>query len=154
MAADNKKENKLIENKKIFEDYFKDDLDAIEEELEKSKEYSGIIDNQITKLNESTLMAKGSQHYLIEHISNAVQLQSQRQSLRKDRFTIKKTIMDYASKISSGEDTDSKDMLMALESILEKERKKAKETLNEKIAELDGDVDSEIDNILNDVEKK
>ena len=97
-----------MENEEIkkFNEYFEEDLKAIEEELAKSKEYSKIIDAQIETLSSQGPLGpnKGGQHYLIEHIANAVQLQTQRQGLRKDRFAIKKAILDYANKAAEKND--------------------------------------------------
>ena len=72
-----------------YADYFKEDLEAINEELETSKKYSQIIDKEIEALSKPGLNSKGSQHYLIEHITNAVQLQTQRGGLREDKVNIK-----------------------------------------------------------------
>lgn len=66
----------INENIEKYKEYFKDDLEAINEELTKSKHYSEIIDKEIEMLSESNSFGtnKGTQHYLIEHIANAVQL--------------------------------------------------------------------------------
>lgn len=138
-----------------FEKYFEDDLAAIEEELKKSKEYSKIIDDEIDKLSAPSLGSnKGAQHYLIEHITNAVQLQTQRQGLRKDRFAIKKAIMDYAAKFTDeGKDKDN-EVLDLLTKILDQDKKDSKENYtvqNNSINELE--IDSEIDSILDNTEE-
>ena len=138
-----------IENaRKEFEDYFKDDLDAIEEELEKSKEYSKIIDDEINKLSAPSLGAnKGAQHYLIEHITNAVQLQTQRQGLRKDRFAIKKAIMDYAAKFTEDSNGES-DIVELVNKIIEQDKKHVNNTQLDQLNMNLDDIDSSIDSIL------
>ena len=126
----------------LYRAYFKEDLDAIEEELAKSKEYSKIIDTEINALSAPGLATKGSQHYLIEHITNAVELQTQRQGLRKDRVAIKKLIMDYANRKEdreSGEGdadnlNDVMNKLLALSS-------KPDMTVKESPEEIDSDID-------------
>lgn len=144
-----KKLEGINQNRKFFETYFKDDLEAIEEELKKSIHYSGIIDKEIEKLSETVLGAnRGSQHYLIEHITNAVQLQTQRQGLRKDRFNIKKTIMDYSSKFIDNTESSSADVLEEIRKIAESDKNNTKE----KISNTSIDLDNEIDDILNSVE--
>lgn len=131
-----------------FEKYFKEDLDAIEEELKKSKGYSDIIDNEINKLTDIAFVNKGGQHYLIEHIQNAVQLQSQRQSLRKDKFTIKKTIMDYVNKLTSDEDSSAKAIMEKLNELLANDKKELKD--NNDAYKLDNSID--YDDLLDKVE--
>lgn len=134
--------DKFGPNVELYRAYFKEDLDAIEEELAKSKEYSKIIDTEITALSAPGLATKGSQHYLIEHITNAVELQTQRQGLRKDRVAIKKLIMDYANRKEdreSGEGdadnlNDVMNKLLALSS-------KPDMTVKESPEEIDSDID-------------
>ena len=134
--------DKFGPNVELYRAYFKEDLDAIEEELAKSKEYSKIIDTEINALSAPGLATKGSQHYLIEHITNAVELQTQRQGLRKDRVAIKKLIMDYANRKEdreSGEgDADNRNdvmnKLLALSS-------KPDMTVKESPEEIDSDID-------------
>ena len=113
---DNKEEKKsILEETKEYKEYFKDDLAEIDNELKKADEYSTIIDNEIQKLKTSGLgVNKGSQHYLIEHITNAIQLQSQKQSLRKDKFTIEKTIMDYSKKFNEDKNSSDSNQLAEL----------------------------------------
>lgn len=151
-----KKMDGIAENRKIFEDYFDEDLKAIEEELKQSKKYSEIIDTEIDKLSAPALGSnKGSQHYLIEHINNAVALQTQRQGLRKDRFAIKKAIMDYAAKFSDGDSSGGDSIQDAINKILELDKKKSEEVKisyesNDDIE----DIDSDIDDILDNLDKK
>lgn len=142
----------MEENKKgsEYEKYFKEDLEAIEEELSKSKEYSKIIDKEIEMLSAPGLPSKGSQHYLIEHITNAVQLQTQRQGLRKDRVAIKKLIMDYQRKDDLKDVGDEQNILDEVKKLLEKDKKIDSKDLKPKN---DVNLDSEIDNILNTTEE-
>ena len=139
--------DKFGPNVELYRAYFKEDLDAIEEELAKSKEYSKIIDTEITALSAPGLATKGSQHYLIEHITNAVELQTQRQGLRKDRVAIKKLIMDYANRKEdreSGEgDADNlNDVMNKLLALSSKPDMTVKESQE--------DIDSDIDKALED----
>ena len=128
-----------------FEQYFKEDLDAIEEELKKSKEYSEIIDSEIKNLKATAIgMVKGNQRYLIDHIHNAVELQTQRQSLRRDKFAIKKAIIEYTRK--EGSDT-SGEFEELLNKLIQSDRKNKVDTasttpLNEQ------NLDDEIDKLL------
>ena len=139
--------DKFGPNVELYRAYFKEDLDAIEEELAKSKEYSKIIDTEINALSAPGLATKGSQHYLIEHITNAVELQTQRQGLRKDRVAIKKLIMDYANRKedreSGEEDADNlNDVMNKLLALSSKPDMTVKESTE--------DIDSDIDKALED----
>ena len=142
-----KDKNSFKSNIKEYEEYFKEDLEAIEEELKKSKQYSDIIDEEIAKLSTPTLGAnKGLQHYLIEHITNAVQLQTQRQGLRRDRFAIKKAVVDYASKFADEAELSSvEDIQRAIEDLVKS--KKSQNLNSDKINNTD--LDDEIDSRLN-----
>ena len=139
--------DKLGPNVELYRAYFKEDLDAIEEELAKSKEYSKIIDTEINALSAPGLATKGSQHYLIEHITNAVELQTQRQGLRKDRVAIKKLIMDYANRkedreIGDGDADNLNDVMNKLLALSSKPDMTVKESPEE--------IDSDIDKALGD----
>lgn len=146
-----KNQESMDKNIKFYEDYFKEESDAIDEELAKSKEYSAIIDAEIKKLSGPSLGAnKGAQHYLIEHITNAVSLQTQRQGLRRDKFAIKKAIIDYAAKFAE-ETTNEGDNKVAelLTELLERDKKEDKQK-KENISIVDTiDLDAEIDRQLN-----
>lgn len=134
--------DKFGPNVELYRAYFKEDLDAIEEELAKSKEYSKIIDKEITALSAPGLATKGSQHYLIEHITNAVELQTQRQGLRKDRVAIKKLIMDYANRKEDREsgDGDAVDLNDAMNKLLA-QINKPDMTVKESSEDIDSDID-------------
>ena len=70
-----KNKESLDKNIDKYTEYFQEDLDAVEDELKKSQHYSEIIDHEIDKLTQPSLgLNKGGQHYLIEHITNAVSL--------------------------------------------------------------------------------
>jgi len=149
-----KKINSVDENKEFFEEYFREDLDAIEEELTKSKSYSEIIDAEIKKLSAPSLGTnKGGQHFLIEHITNAVQLQTQRQGLRRDRFAIKKAVLDYASKFLDNEEgNDDAATKALLEKLLARENPSERKPVKLS-SEADSDLDAAIDSALDGEEK-
>lgn len=129
------------ENLKRYQDYFQDDLDAINAAISKSDEYSNIINNEIeTFTSQGSISTRGGQHYLIEHIKNAVSLQSQKQSLLKDKVALKKIIMDYSEK-SLGEGSS----IAELQKELNKLVAARKEGLQQEIHEFDDeDIDAKI----------
>jgi len=143
-----KNRESIEKNMQTYEAYFKEDLDAIEEELKKSKEYSEIIDGEIQKLAEPGLgLNKGGQHYLIEHITNAVSLQTQRQGLRRDRVAIKKAIVEYAAKFAEENGTDESALVETINRLLEKDKiDKSKIATNASDESLDSEVDKILEN--------
>lgn len=144
-----KNEESVKANLSFYEDYFKEELLAIDEELKKSKDYSEIIDKEINKLAGPSLGSnKGAQHYLIEHITNAVQLQTQRQGLRRDKFNIKKAIIDYAAKFADNEEVNGAgEILEKINELIELDKHSKVETVNNSAPDVD--LDAEIDKQLN-----
>jgi len=149
-----KKDKSSIEiNIEEYKKYFSEDLKAIEEELEKSKEYSSIIDDEISKLkgtNFGTGMSKGTTRYIIDILEKAIALQTQRAGLRKDKFTIKKNIIELAQKFSDENENLSSDETLAkkLDEFLSRETEKNKKSEETNISEsaLDSEIDSKLDN--------
>ena len=146
-----KNQQSIDTNIEKYNEYFKEDLLAIEEELKKSKEYSEIIDSEITKLSGPALGAnKGAQRYLIEHITNAVQLQTQRQGLRRDRFAIKKAIIDYAAKFAEENATgDENAIINKINELIEMDKGNKKKDIASSQQDQE-DLDAAIDAALND----
>ena len=142
----NKNKNSINENMEVYTEYFKEDLDALDEELDKSIGYSKIIDDEINKLTAPSLgMNKGGQHYLIEHITNAVQLQTQRQALRRDKVNIKKAILEYAQKFANEEADNSnasENYMNEVAKLIEQQKSIKKEVVD------DSSLDEEIEKSL------
>jgi hypothetical protein len=133
-------------NKKEFEDYFREIVAELEREQEKSDRYSQKIDSELKKFDES-LPGKNSQYYLIEHLKNAIELQSQRQALIKDKFSIKKAILDYSMK--NQDDENAGKVLFDELSKLVKVDKDKLEDLRKKIDSNDAKkLDEKIDELL------
>jgi hypothetical protein len=133
-------------NKKEFEDYFREIVTELEREQEKSDRYSQKIDAELRKFDES-LPGKNSQYYLIEHLKNAIELQSQRQALIKDKFSIKKAILDYSMK--NQDDENAGKVLFDELSKLVKVDKDKLEDLRKKIDANDAKkLDEKIDELL------
>lgn len=146
-----KNQQSIDTNIEKYNEYFAEDLLAIEEELKKSKEYSEIIDSEINKLSGPALGAnKGAQRYLIEHITNAVQLQTQRQGLRRDRFAIKKAIIDYAAKFAEENATgDENAIINKINELIEMDKGNKKKDIATSQQNQE-DLDAAIDAALND----
>lgn len=133
-------------NKKEFEEYFREIVAELEREFEKSDRYSQKIDAELRKFDES-LPGKNSQYYLIEHLKNAIELQAQRQSLIKDKFAIKKAILDYSIKTDADEN-EGKVLFDELSKLVKLDKEKF-EQIKRKIDENDAKkLDEKIDELL------
>jgi hypothetical protein len=133
-------------NKKEFEEYFREIVTELEREFEKSDRYSQKIDAELKKFDES-LPGKNSQYYLIEHLKNAIELQAQRQSLIKDKFSIKKAILDYSIKTDADEN-EGKILFDELSKLVKLDKEKF-EQIKKKIDEKDAKkLDEKIDELL------
>jgi len=138
-------------NKAEFETYFKEIMDELEREFAKSDRYSQKIDAELEKF-EGAMISKGTQYYMIEHLKNAIELQSQRQALIKDKFAIKKAVLNYAMRNEEDENA-GKNLFNELSKIvnIDKEKfAKLAKTIDEKES---AEIDKKIDELITDSEK-
>jgi hypothetical protein len=138
------------DKRKEYEAYFNEILEELQKEFDKSNSYSQKIDEELQKF-EGSMPSKGTQYFLIEHIKNAISLQSQRQSLIKDKFNIKKAVLDYVMK-DKNEETTGKSLFDELAKIVKNDKdkiaaigSKIESTIQKQQQE---DIDSKIDEIL------
>ena len=135
-------------NEESLEKYFKENIETLNDELKKTEKYSDIIDKKITELDRiNPAVSKGSQHYLIEHLKNAIDLSSQRQSINKDLFTVKKTIIDY--ELKKADSSSGSSLFAELKKFIDCENNK--ESKVEEIIRSEN-LDDEIDKIISDNE--
>jgi hypothetical protein len=139
--------------RKEYETYFQEILKEVEKEFEKSDNYSKKIDAELARFADS-MPSKGTQYYLIEHIKNAISLQMQRQSLIKDKFSIKKAILDYAMK-STDDENAGKTLFDELAKIVNIDKQKLAD-LGKKIEEtkIQDNLDEKIDELLSKSEEE
>lgn len=130
--------------RKEYEEYFKGVLSELETEFEKSKTYSEKIDREINKL-ESSMPSRGGQLYLTEHIKNAIALQSQRQSIIKDKFSIMKSILDYSAK-DNRDESAGKTLFEQLSLLVNADKEKLKNVVKPHI--IQENLDNKIDELL------
>jgi hypothetical protein len=136
--------------RKEFEDYFQSILEEIEKEFEKSNNYSKKIDAELEKF-EGTMPSKGTQFFMSEHIKNAIALQSQRQSLIKDKFAIKKAVLDYTMKMEEDESA-GKTLFEELSKIVSFDKAKLAEIGKKLEVNQQGNIDDKIDELLSNPE--
>jgi hypothetical protein len=140
------------DNVKKYEEYFKQIMDEIEKEFNKSSEYSQTIDEEIKKFRD-LIGSKGSQHFLIEHVRNAIELQSQRQSLIKDKFNIRKAVLDYSMK-SLDTDSSNKALFAKLSEIVKRDKQEALQGLKKLDEGTSKKLDEKIDELLSDSDEE
>jgi hypothetical protein len=140
-------------NIKKYQEYFKGILEELEREFKKSEEYAKKIDDEIKKF-EGSITSKGTQYYIIEHLKNAIELQAQKQSLIKDKFAIKKAILDYSIKTETNEN-DGKTIFAELSKIVKIDKQKLDE-LGKKIdnSQSPEELDRKIDELLENSEEE
>jgi hypothetical protein len=136
--------------RKEFEDYFQSILEEIEKEFEKSNNYSKKIDAELEKF-EGTMPSKGTQFFMSEHIKNAIALQSQRQSLIKDKFAIKKAVLDYTMKMEEDESA-GKTLFEELSKIVSFDKAKLAEIGKKLEVNQQENIDDKIDELLSNPE--
>jgi hypothetical protein len=139
-------------NIKKYQEYFSGIIAELENEFKKSEEYAKKIDEEIRKF-EGALASKGTQFYIVEHLRNAIELQAQKQSLIKDKFAIKKAILDYAMKTETNEN-DGKTIFAELSKIVKIDKQKLNE-LGKKIdnSQSPEELDRKIDELLENSEE-
>lgn len=124
----NEKELPIFEEADKYRDYFKDDESALQNLVERLEKLQNISDQQITTIA-SAAQGRGTQHYLIEHITNAIAIQSQLQSVLKDKRSIKEKSIDLALKTSRGEDSgDGNEILTSLQNLIKEQKRAAENT--------------------------
>jgi phage terminase large subunit-like protein len=138
---------KKKENINEYEQYFAGILAELESEFAKTEVYSKTTDEEIKKF-ENTIGSKGGQHYLVEHIKNAINLQAQRQSIIKDKFAIKKAVLDYAMKNDLSE-AEGKSLFDEITRLVEIEKQKISKLGDQVVKTLSEQKDEdELDNII------
>jgi hypothetical protein len=142
-------------NVKKYQEYFGSVIQELEEQMKKSEEYAKKIDAEIAKFDGS-MASKGSQYFIVEHLRNAIELQSQKQSLIKDKFVIKKAILDYAMKTENNE-SDGKTIFAELSKIVKIDKQKLDELgrkmeTSQSPEELDRKIDELLENSKEDSE--
>lgn len=116
----------IFEDAKKIQEYFSEDEKELETVIENLRQIQEISKGQIDSITELSVPGRGTQHYLIEHIGNYVSIQSQLQSLLKDKRDIKSKALDIAIKNSNGDNvSDSSELMIELNKAIQKMKKKA-----------------------------
>ena len=148
--SEEKKNNSELDQ---FNEYFADDLRDLQTEFEKSSNLFEGMKNAIDRLEKSD--SRGAAHYLLTYYENIIELQNQKQNIIKNRISLKKIIMDYAKKNSSG--SDSNELLGELQKQIDRLKNEAKiEAAKNPITVPDIDdsaLDDEIDDIVNNMDE-
>lgn len=145
--------DKLISKANEYLKYFSDENTKLKESYDKCTSLEKTMDEQIAAITAQPA-GRGTQHYLIDHITNAISLQNQKQSIAKDMSDLKKTALGYAIKEMVGdEDTTGKDNVLAMLSELIKKEKKDGKTDAPSPAKDEADIDKAIEEKIKKSEK-
>src|SRR5574344_1641272 len=147
-------DNNVIFNKADeFKSYFKDDEKSIDSLITKLDSLQQIIDGQINEISQAA-PGRGTQKYLIDHITNAMSVQTEKQALLRGKRDIKENALTLALKNEEKEGTsDTADVLNALSALIKnnKEREEAAvDQLDKKINKTEAEIDDEIEKRLAD----
>ena len=154
--ADNKNgKQKLFENADAYRSYLEEDEKQLQDVYDHLLVLQGLSDTQLQALS-NALPGKGMQHYLIEHIANAISIQSQMQSVLKDKRSIKENALQLALKEANGEEIgDSAAILAQLQALVNSRKidakKSAADKTEKKMTKTDAELDAEIDKRLGNV---
>ena len=149
-----KQKQQIFESADEFKGYLEDDIKELQSVYEHLLTLQELSDGQLEALS-TAVPGKGTQRYLVDHITNAIAIQSQIQSVLKDKRAIKENALQLAIKQSNGEDTgDSSAILAALQKVvneqkIEKRKNKADAT-EKKITKTEAEIDAEIEERLRD----
>ena len=126
-------------------EFFKDSIDALQQNYDKSVKYSETLDGIIDKLKSAPATSPKALSTLSEIMESAVSLQSQRQSNLKDIFVIKKAILDYTFK-EKGEDTsDVEKLIKNVKQIIKSDKDKTPEQSEQSVDELNAQITKKLD---------
>ena len=126
-----------------FEKYFNDELHALDELNKSVDEIAGIIKGKIDELSGSD--SRGAGHYLVENCKNFIAVLNQKQSILKDKTSLKKIIKDYEVKADTGNTGDIGAISIELSKYIEEQKKILKKAVS---PVSDSNIDAEIEKAL------
>ena len=105
-----------IDQVKIKEitDYFADEVEELGKQMIDAEYLYEVLKEEVMDLKDSK--QRGTFKYTVDMFNNLITMSSQKQSILKDQFTIKKSIVDLAMKDKSteGAETELKDVLLSI----------------------------------------
>lgn len=144
-----------IETKAIFDaadqylGYFSENDAELSKLLTKLSKLEAVEDAQIDAITRAPA-GRGTQHYLIDHLANEISIQTQKQSILKDKRDIKANALNIALKSANGDDiSDASEVIGKLQMLI-KERGKAADALvakthdNENSYEIDEEIEKKL----------
>ena len=156
-----KVENQLFHDADEYRSYFKEDEEALQGIITRLETLQSISDNQINAIAQvsqgGTSVSRGTQHYLIEHITNAIQIQSQMQSVLKDKRSIKESALTLAIKKAGGEENtdDAKAILASLTTVISDMKKKNQAAVEKLESAVENTItDEESDQLNEEIKRK
>jgi hypothetical protein len=159
MAEEPNKSDQEVRDRRFYTNYFKDNIEKIEQSLAMVDKYAAIIDKEIADLSpkDGAFPQRGTQMYLAQHMENAISLLAQRKELQRDMVAIKKLVLDYSIKDERANNADDDKSLYDILNKLVESNKKAEDAkaIGAKLTEgkTDSEIDAEIEKEVRDAEK-
>jgi hypothetical protein len=150
---DPKEKQAIFNDADLFAEYLKDNDAELTSLLKKLTELEGISDKQMSAIM-SMPAGRGTQHYLIEYLNSNISIQTQKQSILKDKRDIRNNALNLALKNMKGEDIgDAADVLTKLQILVNTRKQEAADAvgkIEEGIAKAktDAELDAEIEKKL------
>ena len=150
---DPKEKQAIFNDADLFAEYLKDNDAELTSLLKKLTELEGISDKQMSAIM-SMPAGRGTQHYLIEYLNSNISIQTQKQSILKDKRDIRNNALNLALKNMKGEDIgDAADVLAKLQILVNTRKQEAADAvgkIEEGIAKAktDAELDAEIEKKL------
>lgn len=150
---DPKEKQAIFNDADLFAEYLKDNDAELTSLLNKLTELEGISDKQMSAIM-SMPAGRGTQHYLIEYLNSNISIQTQKQSILKDKRDIRNNALNLALKNMKGEDIgDAADVLAKLQILVNTRKQEAADAvgkIEEGIAKAktDAELDEEIEKKL------
>lgn len=137
------KNDALFKDSEVFREYFKEEEEKLDNVLNELTLMQNKLKNLIDNFLESPGM-RGTQKVLSDQIANFISIQNEKQSVLKDKRTIKENSLNLALKTRTSDDGDEKDMILNnIFSILKKDKKEDLK-ISEENKSNDTDLDLEI----------
>ena len=105
------KNDELFKNSEVIRAYFSDDEKQLDNVLDELSEMQDKLKELINNFIDNPGM-RGTQKVLSDQIANFISIQTERQSILKDKRAIKENSLNIAIKTSSADETTERDQIL------------------------------------------
>ena len=111
IGTDMDKNDELFKNSEVIRAYFSDDEKQLDNVLNELSEMQDKLKELINNFIDNPGM-RGTQKVLSDQIANFISIQTERQSVLKDKRAIKENSLNIAIKTSSADDSTERDQIL------------------------------------------